>query len=164
MKTQVLEAIGERDLQPAAELNAALAANDRLKYYFSLLQTALNHADRPEPRAATLRGERIACGIDDAGLDAVVAATRKDGLYDRVPGCAKVMPSTIAIADADRLFVAAFMTGLNRTARLKFNHPAFTNFDVALIFIRLRAEALRGRVSRNATAACLAAVKLRLRR
>jgi uncharacterized protein Yka (UPF0111/DUF47 family) len=216
MKTQVLEAIGERDLQPVNELNAALAANDRLKYYFSLLQTALNHADRPEQPALTLRGERIACGLDDAGLDAVVAATRKDGLYYRVPGCAKVMssiardsrvmaapilasttrqdgyrerleallaalpaaeadlvtgaaiaavtrvgprdgsPSAAAdslhqlvmdlhkelnllqaasaeeildgafvysIADADRPFVAAFMAGLNRTARLKFNHP-----------------------------------------
>jgi uncharacterized protein Yka (UPF0111/DUF47 family) len=216
MKTQVLEAIGERDLQPAAELNAALAANDRLKYYFSLLQTALNHADRPEQPALTLRGERIACGLDDAGLDSVVAATRKDGLYYRVPGCAKVMSSiardsrvmaapilasttrqdgyrerleallaalpaaeadlmtgaaiaavtraglrdgstpaaadslhqlvmdlhkelnllqaasaeeildgafVYSIADADRPFVAAFMAGLNRTAKLKFNHP-----------------------------------------
>jgi hypothetical protein len=29
MKTQILEAIGEKELQPAASLNAALAANDR---------------------------------------------------------------------------------------------------------------------------------------
>jgi len=37
MKTQILAAIGETELQPAAALNAALAANDRLKYAFSLL-------------------------------------------------------------------------------------------------------------------------------
>jgi hypothetical protein len=30
MKTQILAAIGEAELQPAAELNAALAVNDRL--------------------------------------------------------------------------------------------------------------------------------------
>jgi uncharacterized protein Yka (UPF0111/DUF47 family) len=216
MKTRVLEAIGETELQSAAQLNAALAANDRLKYYFSLLQMALNHADHPEQPAATLQRERISCGVDDPRLDAVVLATRKDGLYYRVPGCAKVISSiardTRAMAapilaskarqdgyqerletllatlpaaeadlveggaiaavtrarpragappaaadslhqlvmdlhkelnalvtalaeemldgasvynltDADRPFVAAFMAGLNRTARLKFNHP-----------------------------------------
>lgn len=48
MKTQILAAIGEADLQPAASLNAALAANDRIKYAFSLLQMALAHADHPE--------------------------------------------------------------------------------------------------------------------
>ena len=44
MKTQILAAIGEKELQPAACLNAALAANDRVKYAFSLLQMALAHA------------------------------------------------------------------------------------------------------------------------
>ena len=44
MKTQILDAIGESELQPAMRLNAALAANDRLKYAFSLLQMALAHA------------------------------------------------------------------------------------------------------------------------
>jgi uncharacterized protein Yka (UPF0111/DUF47 family) len=216
VKTQVLEAIGETDLQSTAQLNAALAANDRLKFYFSLLQMALNHADHPDQPAATLKRERVSCGIDDASLDALVLATRKDGLYYRVPGCAKViswigrdiramaapilssetrqgsyserletllaalpaaeadllegaaiagitrtgrrdvasraaadslhqlvmdmhkelnaLQATLAeeildgacvynLTDVDRPFVAAFMAGLNRTARLKFNHP-----------------------------------------
>ena len=52
MKTQILAAIGERELQPAARLNAALAANDRLKYAFSLLQMALAHAEHPEQSGA----------------------------------------------------------------------------------------------------------------
>ena len=67
MKTQILAAIGEKELQPAARLNAALAANDRVKYAFSLLQMALAHAEHPEQPAATLKRERIACGIDDPG-------------------------------------------------------------------------------------------------
>ncbi len=53
MKTQILAAIGESELQPAARLNAALAANDRLKYAFSLLQMALTHAEHPEQTAPT---------------------------------------------------------------------------------------------------------------
>jgi hypothetical protein len=55
MKTQILAAIGETMLQPAARLNEALAANDRIKYLFSLLQLALSYAEHPEGTAATLK-------------------------------------------------------------------------------------------------------------
>lgn len=91
MKTQILAAIGEAELQPAASLNAALAANDRVKYAFSLLQMALAHADHPEQAAATLKRERIACGIDDPDLDAVVSGARMAGRNCRVPGAAHIM-------------------------------------------------------------------------
>ena len=40
MKTGVLEVIGEAELERSAAISAALAANDRLKYFFSLLQMA----------------------------------------------------------------------------------------------------------------------------
>jgi uncharacterized protein Yka (UPF0111/DUF47 family) len=208
MKTQILAAIGENDLQPAARLNAALAANDRLKYAFSLLQMALAHAEHPEQPAATLKRERIGCGIDDPDLDTVVETARKvgtsfrvsgaarilariaddmrsmaapvlatkpDGLAARLDGLLKVLPAgtddlieckaisaitqaghgradslhrlvmelhkrlnamqaalaeetldgaaTYNLAEADRPLVAAFMAGLNRTAKLKFAHP-----------------------------------------
>ena len=73
MKTQILAVIGEKGLQPAAALNAALAANDRVKFLFSLLQFALAHAEAAGPARSTLRRERIACGIDDPDLDGVVA-------------------------------------------------------------------------------------------
>lgn len=54
MKTQILAAIGEKDLQPVASLNAALTANDRVKYAFSLLQMATAHAGHPEQPSAGL--------------------------------------------------------------------------------------------------------------
>ena len=41
MKMQILAAIGEKELQPVTLLNAALAANDRVKFGFSLLQSVL---------------------------------------------------------------------------------------------------------------------------
>ena len=91
MKTQILAAINEAGLQPAAALNAALGANDRVKYLFSLLQMALAHADHPEGAAATLKRERIACGIDDPDLDAAVAGARMAGRDCRVPGAARIM-------------------------------------------------------------------------
>ncbi len=208
MKTQILAAIGESELQPAARLNAALAANDRLKYAFSLLQMALVHAEHPEQAAPSLKRERIACGIDDPDLDGAAAGARMAGRACSVPGAARILqriaedmrvmaapvlvekpddfagrfdkllaalpkgendsvdPAAISammqagqggadslhrlvmdlhkrlnamqaalaeetldgaaaynLTEADRPLVRAFMAGVNRTAKLKFNHP-----------------------------------------
>ncbi len=91
MKAQILAAIGETGLERSTQLNAALAANDRLKYFLSLLQMAAEHADRPEQPGAILRQERLACGIKDAGLDDLATAARRENGYYHVPGCAKVL-------------------------------------------------------------------------
>ena len=103
MKTQILAAIGEPQLQPMASLNAALAANDRLKLRFSLLQMALSHAEHPDQPAATLRGERMACGIDDSHLDSVVAGARMIGNACYVTGAAQII---VRIADDMRMMAA----------------------------------------------------------
>ena len=208
MKTEILLAIGETELQPASRLNEALAANDRIKYVFSLLQLALAYAEHPDNSEATLKKERIASGIDDPDLDAVIAGSRISGKLCHVPGATKIlirlaadlrlmaapvvadkpleftlrletslkaMPSAqddlldpvaisammqagsdhpnslhrlvmdmhkrlnalqaaiseekldgaavYGLSDPDRPLVAAFMAGVNRTAKLKFNHP-----------------------------------------
>ncbi len=103
MKTQILAAIGETGLQQTAGLNAGLAANDRIKYAFSLLQMALSHAEHPEEPAAALRQEREACGIDDPDLDAVTVGARMVGKSCRVPCAARIMAR---IADDMRLMAA----------------------------------------------------------
>ncbi len=51
IKTQVLTAISEAELSQPAAVNAALAANDRVKYVLTLLQMAASHADHPEQPA-----------------------------------------------------------------------------------------------------------------
>jgi uncharacterized protein Yka (UPF0111/DUF47 family) len=103
MKTQILAVLGENDLQPAARLNAALAANDRVKYLFSLLQMASAHAVHPDQPAPRLKRERIACGIDDPDLDAVVTGARMMGKSCRVAGAARIVAR---IADDMRLMAA----------------------------------------------------------
>ena len=55
MKTEVLAAIGESELSRPASVNAALAANDRVKYALTLLQIATALADHPEQRACSLQ-------------------------------------------------------------------------------------------------------------
>ena len=90
-KTAVLEAIGETNLSRSAQLGAALAANDRIKYYFSLLQTAIARADHPEQPADSLRYERLACGIDNRDLDDLVSNARRGNGRYKIPGCTAVL-------------------------------------------------------------------------
>ncbi len=91
MKTEVLHALGEVGPLSPAQLNAALAANDRVKFYFSLLQMALSQAAHPEQPAPSLRRERIACGLNDATLDTAIAAARREGDACRLPGAEAIL-------------------------------------------------------------------------
>ena len=75
-KSRMLTALGEQDLLLPTLVNLALAANDRAKYRFTLLQAARQHADHPDSPAPDLRRERIESGTDDALLDRVVGASR----------------------------------------------------------------------------------------
>jgi uncharacterized protein Yka (UPF0111/DUF47 family) len=78
-KSKIVSALGESKLALPGLVNAALAANDRVKYLFTLLQTAKNHADHPQLQATSLRQERLGCGLDEPSLDEVVAGTRQGG-------------------------------------------------------------------------------------
>ena len=57
-------------------LNAGLAANDRLKYYLTLLQMAGAAAQQPHGTVTNLRAEREASGIADSAFDEIVAGSR----------------------------------------------------------------------------------------
>ena len=78
-KLHIIDSLGETRLMLPALVHAALAANDRAKYYFTLLQTSASHADRPEERAMSLRHERLACGVADERYDVVVDASARTG-------------------------------------------------------------------------------------
>jgi uncharacterized protein Yka (UPF0111/DUF47 family) len=106
MKMQILAAIGEKELRPVTSLNAALAANDRVKFGFSLLQMALSHAEHPEETPATLKQERIACGIDDPHLDSVVGEARMIGKRCHVTGAAQIV---VRIASDMRVMAAPIL-------------------------------------------------------
>jgi uncharacterized protein Yka (UPF0111/DUF47 family) len=103
MKTQILAAIGEKNLQPMTSVNAALAANDRIKFGFSMLQMALSHAEHPDQTAPSLKQERIACGIDEPDLDDAVAGARMIGSSCHMQGAARLL---VRIADDVRLMAA----------------------------------------------------------
>ncbi|SDI34611.1 hypothetical protein [Paraburkholderia phenazinium] len=56
-KTEAVESMGQRSLLLPAWIKAALSANDRLKLYLSVLQTAFAHAEHREAEALDLSGE-----------------------------------------------------------------------------------------------------------
>jgi uncharacterized protein Yka (UPF0111/DUF47 family) len=78
-KCEILHELDEEELLLPALVNAALRANDRTKYYFTLLQAALNHADDPGQSHSNLRAEREAVGITDPNLDTVVGGATSAG-------------------------------------------------------------------------------------
>jgi len=93
-KKEMIKELGESQLLLPGLVNAALVANDRVKYYFTLLQTARSHAEHPERDVSDLKGERETAGIDNTFLDNVVAGTVKAGAGKyRLPFAGEVFAS-----------------------------------------------------------------------
>ena len=72
-KQVILRELGEEGLLLPALVNNALLANDRIKYYFTLLQTAADRAGDPDREYPTLRTERETAGIVTQEFDTVVS-------------------------------------------------------------------------------------------
>lgn len=91
-KGLIVASLGERKLALPRMVNEALTANDRIKYLFTLLQTARHQADDPRNTPPPLRAERLQAGIDDAKLDDVAAeAQRLDHDTYRVPALPRIL-------------------------------------------------------------------------
>lgn len=124
-KNSIIKEIGEEGLLIPGLVNNALLANDRIKYYFTLLQTAAHHAEHPDREYPTLRTERETAGIDNSELDTVVAESRLtgDGEYF-VPLLADIIT---AITRCMEDMSAPFMTGNNEW------EPSFMDRKTTLI-------------------------------
>ena len=88
----MLEQIGERSLLLPELINRGLAANDRLQYDLTLLQTARVYAQAPGQQIPNLRHEREDSGITDSAFDDVIAASRMvtdSTVY--IPGVASIV-------------------------------------------------------------------------
>jgi len=93
MKDHILEVLGETGLVLPKLLEQAIAANDRIKYYFTLLQLACAQAEQPAPGVPnSLRSERLSAAVDDAALDETIAGARqsKPGEFD-LPHLPKIL-------------------------------------------------------------------------
>jgi uncharacterized protein Yka (UPF0111/DUF47 family) len=92
-----VEQVGDTFLFLPELINRALAANDRLRYYLTLLEAAKAHAQAPNRPASNLRSEREASGIHDSEFDHVVPSSRvvADNII-QVPGVASILERIVA--------------------------------------------------------------------
>src|SRR5271166_988206 len=77
-KASIIGELGEAALLLPQSMQRALAANDRIKYCFTLLQGAQQHADHPEGTPLDLRAERVAANIPGGEFDTAVADSRRE--------------------------------------------------------------------------------------
>jgi uncharacterized protein Yka (UPF0111/DUF47 family) len=80
-KSQALASLGQRGLLLPVWVKAALAANDRLKFYLSLLQTSRQHALHPRQAPVDLSHELAAAGLQHQPwlLDLPAGASQLEG-------------------------------------------------------------------------------------
>ena len=78
LKQGIVAELGGTDLLVPDLIARSLQANDQIKYYFALLQTARSNADQPRIPAPDLRTERVASKVADTSLDNVIATTKRD--------------------------------------------------------------------------------------
>jgi uncharacterized protein Yka (UPF0111/DUF47 family) len=138
IKRAIVDVLGEQDLLLRELVDAALEANARAKYYFTLLQLARAHAELPDAPPPDLRVEREVAGIDDARLDTVVGASRTLGNRYRIPMLKEILqqlfadirsmisPLRIATRDKDDARVASFERRLATMAGVFSLRPAMT--------------------------------------
>lgn len=94
-KIHILDALGEQAVMLPGMVNAALAANDRVKFDFTLLQLAQGRAEHPAAAIPDLAAERNAAGVPADGRERIVveALPQGEGRY-RLPGaqalCARI--------------------------------------------------------------------------
>jgi len=90
-KTSIIGELNEPALLLPQRLQEALAANDRLKFCFTLLQAAESHADHPHDPPLDLTAERGAARLPAGELDAAVAQSRREaGGALHIPSAARL--------------------------------------------------------------------------
>ena len=75
-KQEIIGSLGEKQLLLPGLVQSGLAANDRVKYFFTLLQLAREQCEQPAPNPPDLQREREASGVADAEFDGVRATQR----------------------------------------------------------------------------------------
>ncbi len=71
-KIAIVEELGERAILLPALIEAALAANDRLKIRLTMLQEASAHVTQPGRPSLSLEPERRAAGLNDPAFDTTI--------------------------------------------------------------------------------------------
>lgn len=82
-KQTILAELGREQILIPERIALALIANDQIKYYLTLLQTACSNSRQPSFPTPDLKAERMASKLSEDWLDDVIEGTRRQnsGLY-----------------------------------------------------------------------------------
>ena len=89
-KQAAVASLGQTSLLRPAWVQAALAANDRLKVALTLLQAAAAHAQQPAEPLQDLRAECAAAGLKGRWLDELQAGATQQGEDLLLPEAARL--------------------------------------------------------------------------
>jgi len=99
-KQGIIGSLGEKQLLLPGLVQSGLAANDRVKYYFTLLQLAMEQCVQPAANPPDLAREREASGVSDTEFDGVIAASHSlAGGRCHIPGAAQLLARIGACLD-----------------------------------------------------------------
>jgi uncharacterized protein Yka (UPF0111/DUF47 family) len=148
-KTLIIDDLGERALLLPQKLQEALAANDRLKLCFSLLQAAERHADHEQEPPTDLRAEQHAAGIGSEFDLTIVNSRREPDGNLHVPGAERLR--RIIVDDLAAMSAPLALTGVpaaealgKREQTLTAALPEFTADRVPKDLIGAMTSASRG--------------------
>jgi uncharacterized protein Yka (UPF0111/DUF47 family) len=99
-KTQAVASMGQRAMLLPAWIKAALAANDRLKLYLSVLQAAAAHAEQPEGDPLDFSRDMAAAGVQADWLrELPSSSTKLDGVLviPQLPRLAQRLAEDLAV-------------------------------------------------------------------
>lgn len=98
-KTHAVACLGQHRLMLPAWVKASLSANDRLKVYLTVLQSASSHASHPNRAVPDLAREIAAAGLNPAWLHDLAAVARRvddDLLIPDLPRLVKCLEDDLA--------------------------------------------------------------------
>ena len=148
-KGEVVRELGELALVLPAMVNQALEANDRAKYFLTLLQASAARARLPDGPSPSLRAERLAAGINDQWLDQVVGSSlaSDDGHAVVVPRVDEIHEALMsAVGEMLRPLAVAAVEGspdLARLERLRVGAPDFAGERVPYDYVERATSADR---------------------
>ena len=155
-KQGIIGSLGEKRLLLPGLVQSGLAANDRVKYFFTLLQLAREQCAQPAANPPDLQREREASGVPDTELDGVIAASRSlpDGrclipgagpLLGRIGSCLAEMLAPVELAQELGMESGAedYRKRLAVVAKL-LRRPARDQLPAALISTLTSGERKRG--------------------
>ncbi len=152
LKTEIVSELGESPLLLPAYVEQALQANNRIKYFFTLLQEARRYADHPETGATDLRAERAAADIPDTGLDAVIPHSQRTAtnnyyiphisqLHDQIVSALREMLAPVGIGEGKKTVVEYEQ----RLSALLEQTPDFSGDEVSGDYIESVTHGRRGK-------------------